>query len=64
MPENMENLAVVTRLENVSFHSNPKERQCNRKYNPPHNCTQLTSLQSIAQHSLSEASIVHEMRAS
>ena len=28
MPANMENLAVVTGLEKVKFHSNPKERQC------------------------------------
>ena len=27
MPENLENSAVATELENVSFHSNPKERQ-------------------------------------
>ena len=25
MPENLENLAVATGLEKVSFHSNPKE---------------------------------------
>ena len=30
MPANLENSAVATRLENVSFHSNPKERQCQR----------------------------------
>ena len=28
MPANMENSAVATGLEKVSFHSNPKERQC------------------------------------
>ena len=28
MPANLENLAVVTGLEKVCFHSNPKERQC------------------------------------
>ena len=28
MLANLENSAVSTRLENVSFHSNPKERQC------------------------------------
>ena len=39
MPENLENSAVVTRLEKVSFHSNPKERQCQRMFKPPHNCT-------------------------
>ena len=30
MPANLENPAVTTGLEKVSFHSNPKERQCQR----------------------------------
>ena len=30
MSVNLENSAVVTGLEKVSFHSNPKERQCQR----------------------------------
>ena len=34
--------AVATRLEMVSFHSNPKERQCQRMLKLPHNCTHLT----------------------
>ena len=34
--------AVATGLENVSFHSNPKERQCQRMLKLPHNCTHLT----------------------
>ena len=29
-------------LEKVSFHSNPKERQCQRMLKLPHNCTLLT----------------------
>ena len=28
MPPNLENLAMATGLEKVSFHSNPKEKQC------------------------------------
>ena len=28
MPANLENSAVATGLEKVSFHTNPKERQC------------------------------------
>ena len=28
--------------KNVSFHSNPKERHCQRMLNLPHNCTHLT----------------------
>ena len=39
MPANLENLVVVTGLEKVSFHSNPKERQCQRTFKLPHNCT-------------------------
>ena len=42
MPANMENSAVATGLEKVSFHSNPKERQCQRMLKLPHNCTHLT----------------------
>ena len=30
MPANLENSAVATGLEKSSFHSNPKERQCQR----------------------------------
>ena len=30
MPANLENSAVATELEKVSFHSNPKERQCQK----------------------------------
>ena len=33
MPANLENSAVATRLEKVSFHSNPKERQCQESSN-------------------------------
>ena len=32
MPANMENSAVVTELEKVSFHSSPKEWQCERMF--------------------------------
>ena len=32
MPANLENSAVATGLEKVSFHSNPKERQCQRMF--------------------------------
>ena len=33
MPANLENTAVITGLEKVSFHSNPQERQCQRCLN-------------------------------
>ena len=39
MPANLENSAVARGLEKVSFHSNPKERQCQRMLKLPHNCT-------------------------
>ena len=42
MPANLENSAVATGLEKVSFHSNPKERQYQRMLKLPHNCTHLT----------------------
>ena len=32
MPANLENSAVATGLEKVSFHSNPKEKQCQRMF--------------------------------
>ena len=34
--------AVDTGLGKVSFHSNPKERQCQRMLKLPYNCTHLT----------------------
>ena len=34
--------AVATGLEKVSFHSNSKERQCQKMLKLPHNCTYLT----------------------
>ena len=34
--------AVATGLEKGSFHSNPKERQCQRMLKLLHNCTHLT----------------------
>ena len=57
MPANLENSSVATGLEKVSFHSNPKERQCQRMLKLPHNCTHLTCYLSNAQNSPSQASI-------
>ena len=42
MLANLENSTVATGLEKVRFHSNPKERQCQRMLKLPHNCTHLT----------------------
>ena len=35
MPTNLENSAMGTGLEKVNFHSNPKERQCQRMFKLP-----------------------------
>ena len=42
MTANLENSAVATGLEKVSFHSDPKERQCQRMLKLSHNYTYLT----------------------
>ena len=42
MSANLENLAVATGLEKVSFYSNPKERQRQRMFKLPNNFTHLT----------------------
>ena len=44
----------------ASFHFSSKERQCQRMFKLPHNCTHLTRQQSNAQNSPSQASTVHE----
>ena len=48
MPANLEDSAVATGLENVSYHSNPKERQFQRMFKLLHICTHLTCWQSNA----------------
>ena len=45
MPANFTNSAVATGVDKISFHSNPKERQCQRMLTPPHNCTHLSSVE-------------------
>ena len=42
MPANLGNSAVTTGLKKVSFHSNPKERQCQRMFKLPYNCIHFT----------------------
>ena len=42
MSTNLENSAMATGLEKVSFHSNPKERQCQGMLKLLHNGTHLT----------------------
>ena len=52
--------AVTTGLEKVSFHSNPKEKQCQIIFKLQHNYTPLTHQQNNAQNSPSQASTVCE----
>ena len=42
MSANLENSAVATGLEKVSFHFNPKEGQLQRMFKLLHNCTYFT----------------------
>ena len=42
MPANLENSVVVTGLGKVSFHFNPKERQCQIMFKLLHKCTHFT----------------------
>ena len=62
MPVDLENSAMATGLEKVSFHSNLKGRQCQRMLKLPHNCIHLTHEQNNAQNSPSQASTVRELR--
>ena len=55
------NSALATDLEKVSFHSNPKERQCQRMLKVPHNCTYLAHWQSNAQNSPRQPSTVTKL---
>ena len=50
MPANLENSAVAAELEKVSFHSNPKEWQCQRIFRLLHSCTHLTLAAAAAAH--------------
>ena len=61
MSAKLENSSVATGLEKVSFHSYPKERQCQRMFKLPHNCTHLTHEQNNAQNSPSQASTVRDL---
>ena len=40
-PASLKNTAVATGLEKVRFHSNLKERQCQRMFKLPHKCTRF-----------------------
>ena len=49
MPAHLESSAMTTRLENVSFHSNPKEKQCQRMFKLLHSYTHFSCQGSNAQ---------------
>ena len=49
MPINLGNSAVATGLDKGSFHSSPKERQCQRMFKLQHKCPHLLHYQSNAQ---------------
>ena len=60
MSANLENLAVVTGLEKVNYHSNPKERQC-QKCSNYHIIALISHTNKVnAQNSQSQASTVCE----
>ena len=46
MPANLENSAVATGLEKVSFHSSPKEGPCQRMFKLPDSFPRLVRLSS------------------
>ena len=64
MSANLENSAVATGLEKVSFHPNPKERQCQIMLKLPHNCTHFTYQQGNSQNPSSQTSTICEPRIS
>ena len=62
MPANLENSEVATGLENVSFHSNSKEGQCQRMFKLPYNCAHFTCQQGHGQNPSSQSSTICEPR--
>ena len=49
IPSNLQNSVVARGLEKVGFHVNPKERQCQRRFELLHNCAHLICWHSNAQ---------------
>ena len=64
MSANLENSTMTTGLEKISFHSNPKEKECQRMFTLPHNHTFFMCQQDYAQNPSGQASAVHEPRTS
>ena len=61
---NTENSAVAMGLEKLSFHSNPKEGQCQRIFKLWYNCAHFTCQQGQAQNPLSQTLAIYELRTS
>ena len=61
MSANLENSAVATGQEKISFHSNPKEGQCQRIFKLLYSCTHVISYQGYIKNPSSEASAVHKL---
>ena len=49
VPANLENSAVAIGQEKISFHSNPKEKQCQKMFKSLYNYTHFTCQQDFAQ---------------
>ena len=49
MSANLKDSGVAAGLKKVSFHSNPKEGQCQRMFKLPENCTHFKYYQGYAQ---------------
>ena len=49
MSANLENSAVATGLEKVSFHSNPQQEQCQKMFKLQYNWPHFTCLQGYVQ---------------
>ena len=62
LPHQIWKRTVATGLEKVSFHSNPKEGQCQRRFKRPYNCAHFRCQQGYAQNPSSQASAIHEPR--
>ena len=58
MPANLEKSAVATGLEKVTFHSNPKEGQCQRMFKLSYVCAHFTYWQGYAQNPSSYTSAI------
>ena len=61
MPANLENSAVATGLEKVSFHSNSKERQCQRMHRQLYRTIALISHASKVMHKILQARLQQYM---